>query len=111
MVEAWNVLPREHAVIDGQVVPLTMHVTGCETSAEGTVVRLQFAATQTCPDGPRLTTWPVPVRLDGKVVRYARMGLRKGVTSHAVLKLTGLVAGEHRIAVGDGSERTVEIRK
>ena len=111
MVEGWNVLPREHAVIDGQVVPLTMHVTGCETSAEGTVVRLQFAATQTCPDGPRLTTWPVPVRLDGKVVRYARMGLRKGVTSHAVLKLTGLVAGEHRIAVGDGSKRTVEIRK
>lgn len=48
---------------------------------------------------------------DGKVVRYARMGSRKGVTSHAVLKLTGLAAGEHRIAVGDGSERTVEIPK
>ena len=88
-----------------------MRVTGCEITTEATVVRLQFAATQTGPDGPRLTTWPVPVRLDGKVVRYARMGLRQGMTSHAIVKLAGLVAGEHRIAVGDGSERTVEIPK
>ena len=36
MVEGWNVLPRERAVVDGKVVPLTMHVTGCEITTEAT---------------------------------------------------------------------------
>ena len=109
MVEGWNVLPCEQAVSNGQEMPLTMHVTACEIGVEGTAVRVQFAATQAGPDGPRLTTWPVKVRLDGQVVRYARMGLRKGVTGRAILKFPGLGVGEHRIAVGDGPEKVITI--
>lgn len=32
MVEGWNVSPDEHSVIDGQTVPLSMHVIGCAQS-------------------------------------------------------------------------------
>ena len=109
MLEGWNVLPREHAVADGQAVSLSMHVTECEVGLEGTTIKVQFAATQDGPEGPRLTTWPVPVRLDGKIVRYARLGLRKGLTSHDVLKFRGLGVGEHRIAIADSAERTIHI--
>jgi len=109
MAEGWNVLPSEQAMVDAKAVPLSMQVTGCGIVIQGTAVRLNIAATQDGPEGLRLTTWPVPVRLDGKVVRYARMGLKKGMTSHANVKLTGLGTGEHRIVVGNSPERVFQV--
>ena len=55
------------------------------------------------------TTWPIPIRVDGSIVRYAHVGLRSGATSKAVLTLGNLTAGKHRIEVGEGSQTTVVV--
>jgi hypothetical protein len=107
MVEGWNVTPREWTVNDGRAVPLAMHVTGCEVRREAKLVKLRFKATQGGAEGPRWTTWLTPVKVDGNVVRYVRIGLRNGATSSAILTLVDLAPGEHRISVGDGSETRV----
>ena len=84
MVEGWNVTPREWAVSDGKPVSLAMAVTGCEVRREGSKTKVQFTATQQGPAGPRWTTWPVPVKVDGNVARYVRIGLRNAATSSAI---------------------------
>ena len=107
MAEGWNVTPREWTVNDGCAVPLAMQVTGCEVRREAGIVKLQFEATQRGAEGPRWTTWPTPVKVDGNIVRYVRIGLRSGVTSSAIVTLVNLPVGKHRISVGDGAETWV----
>ena len=109
VAEGWNVTPRQWAVGDGKAVSLAMEVTGSDVRRDGNVTKLQFTATQRGAAGPRWTTWPVPVKVDGVVARYVRIGLRGGVTSSATLTLANLSAGPHRIAVGEGAEKTVTI--
>ena len=109
MVEGWNVTPRKLKVDGGQPVSLAMTVTGCEVCCEAKGVRVRFTATQRGVTGPRWTTWPAPVTVDGKLFRYVRIGLRSGATSSAVLTLGGLASGEHRITVGDGPVRSVAL--
>ena len=50
-----------------------------------------------------------PLMVEQTVELTARMGLRKGLTSHAVLRFGGLGVGEHRIAIADSAERTIHI--
>ncbi len=109
MVEGWNVTPCESNVDGGQPVSLTMAVSGCQVRREAKNVKVRFTATQRGVAGPRWTTWPVPVTVDGKVARYVRIGLRSGLTSSAMLTFSGLPAGEHRIAVGDAPVQTVAL--
>jgi hypothetical protein len=109
MVEGWNVVPREWKIDGGQPVSMAMTVTSCEVRREAKNVKVHFTATQQGANGPRWTTWSTPVNVDGKVVRYVRLGLRSGATSSALLTLDELPAGEHRIAVGDGPARTVTL--
>jgi hypothetical protein len=109
MVEGWNVRPREWKIDGARPVSLAMAVTGCEVRREAKNVKVRFTATQHGVAGPRWTTWPAPVTVDGKIARYVRIGLRGGLTSSAVLTLGGLPAGEHWIAVGDGPARTVTL--
>lgn len=107
MVEGWNVIPCDRAVGDGQPVPLAMAVAEAEVHRHGAAGKLQFTATQQGAAGLRWTTWPAAVKVDGKLARYVRVGLRGGATSTAIITLPDLPAGPHRIAVGNGQEKTV----
>jgi hypothetical protein len=109
MVEGWNLSPLEWSLPKGNAIALRMQITGCEVSAEGANGRVHFTATQKGPAGSRWTTWPVPVRVDGQLARYVRIGLKQGQTSRATLKLSNLAAGEHRIAVDGGPEKSIKI--
>ena len=109
MVEGWNVLPRQLPVEGGAEIPLAMQVTGCKLSPQPGNVRVEFTATQQAPAGPRWTTWPVPVRVDGSVARYVRLALGSGLAHSATLTLTNLSPGKHRIAVGNAPEQTIRI--
>ena len=104
MVEGWNVTPREGAVADGKPVLLGMKVTRCDLRRDGENVKLQFEATQSGPAGPRWTTWPVPIRLDGNLVRLARIAVRSGATSRALLTLPKVSPGHHQIAIGNHND-------
>ena len=109
MIEGWNVTPAQWAVGNGKAVPLAMEVAGCELRRDAGNTKLQFTATPCGPPGPRWTTWPVPVKVDGNLARYVRVGLHSGAGSSATLSLAKLPAGLHRIAVGDGPEKVVTV--
>jgi hypothetical protein len=107
MIEGWNVLPRQLPAAGGVEIPLAMKVTDCKVSPQAGNLRVEFSASQQAPSGPRWTTWPVPVRVDGDVARYVRLALGSGLTHSATLTLTNLPSGTHRITVGDAPEQTI----
>ena len=109
MVEGWNVTPREWRVAGAQPVSLASEITSCDVGRETEVIKLRFTATQHGATGPRWTTWPVTVKVDGNILRWVRIALQTGAESHAVLSLPGLSPGEHRVGVGDSREKTVTI--
>jgi beta-galactosidase/beta-glucuronidase len=109
MVEGWNVTPREWSAADGQAVSLACETTACDVAHQEDGVALRFAATQRGAVGPRWTTWPLPVRLDGNVVRWVRMGLKTGVASPAHMTLPNSPPGKHRVAVGNGPGMSFDI--
>ena len=101
MVEGWNVTPQQWAVDDGKSVPLGMKVTRCDLRRDGGNVKVQFEATQSGPAGPRWTTWPVAVTVDGSLARYVRIAVRSGATSRALFTLAKVSPGHHQIAIGN----------
>ena len=109
MVEGWNVTPREWRVRDGAATSLRCEITRCELGREGNAAKLRFTATQRGATGPRWTTWPVAVKVDGRIARWVRLALQTRVPSHAVVTLTHLPSGEHPIAVGNSPAQTVAI--
>jgi hypothetical protein len=109
MLEGWNVKPREINVADDHVLPVAISITRCQISAEQGGSVLRFTAKQRGPTGMRWTTWPVPVRVDGKVWRYTRLAVKPGVESSGRLALSGLPPGAHRIAVGDSADCRISI--
>lgn len=109
MVEGWNVKPREWTIADGKPLLLTAHVATCDIQTAPTGTKLSFTATQDGATGPRWTMWPLPVKVDGSLVRYVHIGLHGGVDSSGVLTLGELTPGLHRIVVGDGREQAVTV--
>ena len=100
MIEGWNVLPREFDLADGAEVPLSAEVTACRAEAAGDKLQVHFTATAGGPDGTRWTTWPLTVRQDGNLVRYARVALKRGASSAAQFTLCGVSPGKHRLEIG-----------
>jgi hypothetical protein len=51
----------------------------------------------------------VPLKVDGTVVRWIRVGLQTSVTSSAAVTLASLAPGKHRVAIGNSQEQTVNV--
>ena len=109
MAEGWNVMPREWRVTDGRAIPLALEIVRCDVGREAGIIRVHFSATQRGAVGPRWTTWPVPLKVDGTIVRWIRVGLQTGVTSSAAVTLPGLAPGRHRVAIGNSQAETVNV--
>ena len=74
MIEGFNVMPREINIADGKVVPLAIKLVGCESAPARNgkpTVKLTYVNAGT--SGPRYTSWPIPLAVDGQVVRYAHV--------------------------------------
>ena len=110
MVEGWNVTPRAWRVDDDRVVKLACEMGQWDVGREANLIKLRFMATQRGAAGSRWTTWPVAVKVDGRIERWVRIALQTGATSQGVVTLTGLPPGDHRIAVGSTPEKTVSVR-
>jgi exo-1,4-beta-D-glucosaminidase len=108
-VEGWNVVPQQWNVADAAPVPSSFKVTGTDIRSIGGRVEVFFTATRSSAAGPRLTTWPVPVRIDGKPVRYVRVGVPGGGQAESRLTFTGLPPGVHQIAVGSVPPQDVKV--
>jgi hypothetical protein len=51
----------------------------------------------------------VPLKVDGTVERWIRVGLKTGVTSSAAVTLANVAPGKHRVAVGNSQEQAVNV--
>ena len=109
MVEGWNIQPGEISVSKNERIAHESQVVWWEVNVESNAALVKFNATQKSPVGTRWNSWLVPVLLDGKIVRYVRISLKNNESSQARFTLTGLEVGEHRIVVGDNTERTIYI--
>lgn len=110
MVEGWNVPPQDTDLVTGQPAPLQLEIVRSEVVRSQPNLHLSVTVTRQGAAGPRWTTWPLPVRVDGQVARYVRIGARHGIQSGAQLALLGLSPGEHRFRVGDGPDRTFTVQ-
>jgi exo-1,4-beta-D-glucosaminidase len=109
MVEGWNVLPAETDIATGRNAPLQLKVTHSEVVADNGAVCVRFSGSQPGSTGARWTTWPVPVKVDDKVVRYVRLAVKNGSPLDAQITLTNLPAGAHRVAVGGSPDHAITI--
>ena len=97
MVEGFNVMPREIIVANGKQVPLSIKLIACESAAlrnGNPTVKLTYVNAGT--SGLRYTSWPIPVAVDGQVVRYAHVDCSGSKETSQTVSFGGLVPGEHR---------------
>ena len=101
IVEGFNVMPREINLADGKLVPLSIKLTACEAAPArngNSTVKLTYVNAAT--SGPRYTSWPIPISLDGLVVRYAHVDVSGSRETSQTVSFDGLSAGEHEVAAG-----------
>ena len=110
ILEGWNALPTETDLATGRRTPLQLQVTRSEVIGGDGGVQVNFSGTQRGSAGPRWTTWPVPLRVDGNVLRYVRLAVKSGTTSKAQLTVTNLSPGPHRLAVGNGPDHAITVQ-
>ncbi|MCL4402332.1 MAG: hypothetical protein M1436_06695, partial [Acidobacteria bacterium] len=91
MVEGFNVIPREI-----NAAPLAIEVRDLTYEGRGA---LKIVCSQTGAAGPRWTTWPLAISVDGRLIRYLRVAVKTGVQSTVRLNLQ-LARGAHRIEAG-----------
>lgn len=109
MVEGWNVLPAETDMASGKKAPLQLKVNHSEVVGKNGAVCVKFSGSPAGITGERWTAWPVPVRVDGQLLRYVRLAVKSGSPMDAQVTLTNLPAGTHRVAVGDSPDQTITI--
>jgi beta-galactosidase/beta-glucuronidase len=101
MVEGFNVLPREFSVSSrDSVVPIRLEVAELTTAKSNGQLLLTARLRQNGEDGPRWTTWPVEVTVDGRNERTFRVDLQAGRQALVHIPLD-LAPGPHRIQIGD----------
>ena len=101
MIEGFNVMPCEINIADGKVVPLSIKLVGCESAPARSgkpTVKLTYA--NAGASGPRYTSWPIPLAVDGQVVRYAHVDVSGPKEISQTVSFADLVAGEHEVKAG-----------
>ena len=97
IVEGFNVMPSEINIADGKVVPLSIKLVACEPAPARNgkpTVKLTYVNAGT--SGPRYTSWPIPLAVDGQVVRYAHVDVSGSKETSQTVSFADLAPGEHR---------------
>ena len=101
IVEGFNVMPREINIADGKIVPLSIKLTACDAAPArngNPTVKLTYVNAGTA--GARYTSWPIPVAVDGQVVRYAHVDVSGSKETSQTVSFAGLTPGEHEVKAG-----------
>jgi hypothetical protein len=101
IVEGFNVMPREINIADGKPVPLSIKLVACESAPPrngNPAVKLAYVNAGT--SGARYTSWPIPVAVDGEVVRYAHVDVSGSKETTQTVSFAGLPPGEHEVKAG-----------
>jgi hypothetical protein len=101
IVEGFNVMPRETNLADGKVVPLAIKLVAGEAAPDRDglpTVKLTYANAGT--SGSRYTSWPIPLAVDGQVVRYAHVDVSGAKETSQTVSFADLTPGEHEVKAG-----------
>jgi hypothetical protein len=101
VIEGFNAMPREVNLADGKVVPLSIKLVGCESAParDGKpTVKLTYVNAGT--SGTRYTSWPIPLAVDGQIVRYAHVDVSGAKETSQTVSFADLAPGQHEVRVG-----------
>ena len=104
VAEGWNVQPSGIAAADGKPLDLALKIINVKVKPAGKTTLVECKLRQLSTPGPHWVTWPVALRVDGRLVRCLRVGLHEGAPTVVKVALPGLAAGSHRVVVGDREE-------
>ncbi len=103
IIEGFNVLPREFAISSAdKPAPFQLVVDRFSSAESNGQIQLIAELRQTGQDGPRITTWPVEVIVDGRTARTFRASLPASRTVAVKVPLD-LPSGTHRVQIGNKS--------
>ncbi len=103
MVEGYNVLPGEFATAPQQTSgKLQLEVVDLARTEKNGQPALDVKVAQKGEVGPRWTTWPLELMVDGRNARTFRVALKSGKPEEVEIPLS-LGEGSHRIQIGDKS--------
>jgi hypothetical protein len=101
IVEGFNVMPSEINIADGKLVPLSIKLFACESAPQrngNPTVKLTYV--NAGASGPRYTSWPIPVMVDGQGVRYAHVDVSGSKETSQTVSFSDLLPGEHEVKAG-----------
>jgi exo-1,4-beta-D-glucosaminidase len=101
VAEGLNVNPASWNTASGEVVKRQMHVAKLTISNDKGGAELHFTTQRLPSSDVRITTGPVALKLDGKLLRYVSVAASAGQEISGRIKLPPLSRGQHRIELGD----------
>ena len=101
MIEGFNVMPREINIASGKVVPLAIKLVGCESApARNGKPTVKLTYVNAGSSGPRYTSWPIPVAVNGQIVRYVHVDVSGSKQTSQTVSFADLATGEHEVKAG-----------
>ncbi len=101
VAEGLNVNPASWNANSSQVIKMQLPVTKLTVSNDKDGAVLHFTAQRLKQSGPRFTTAPVPLKLDGKLLRYFSIAASPNQEISGRVKLPPLSPSQHQIELGD----------
>ena len=108
IVEGWNVTPKEINVLDGKPVVLGLKLVSCKFNHLTDAYELSVQ--NTGASGPRLTTWPLDVMTDGRLMRSLRIAVSSSQPVSIKLPVSDLGVGTHTIGLGNENPISFALR-
>ena len=101
VAEGLNVNPASWSADTGKVSKMQLPVAKLSVSDDKAGALLHFSTQRLKQGGTRLTTGPVALKLDGKLLRFLSIAASRGQEISGRVQLPPLSPGQHRIELGD----------
>ena len=109
VVEGLNVNPVEWNLQTSAKTPLNYAVSDFEIIQKEDKSYIKDAVTTTNAVGSRISSYPLPVTIDGAFYRHTIAGIKSGKDSSGLIELVGITSGMHKINVG-GMVKNLDIK-
>ena len=100
LFEGLNVNPSSWNIDSGIKESLNFTIDDLQISSLSEKTYLNFSANQIDNIGTRITTIPVKLSIDGKLIRYVSVAIKKGMSIDGRIELTNWSSSEHSIEFG-----------
>lgn len=101
LLEGFNIKPVSMNVNGGPMETVSAHISHLKLEQKDDGALLHFSATQPEAVGDRITTMLVPLKIDGELLRYVSVAVRRSGALTGRITLPKLTKGKHSIQFGN----------